>query len=342
LGSSASRTIYQADYRGTAANDTQFPLLTVDETGTRTDYSYDSLKRVRTAIKKGYNGLQADITTAIRYDPTGKQLQQAVYSGSLGLTNRWLFDVAGRQTSATDHQGLTTTTTYDLGGRRVTTTLPSGATDIQENYLDRRLASRTGTGVVQENHDYWLTNYTGQLGPIRVIEKVTCGGTDVRCKILGTDWFGLPAYTETPDFGGNASIVEQRIYYWNLNTPTVVTKTGRPDQNNDLDYDGSVGKTTLSDGNWNYPLASQGRITRTLKQFVKEGSDWFQTKTNLTYLVDNDATPTVTSVSKQRLSGFSAANIQSELEVFVGDHLNSGCNTDMKEPRWVQPLGVAE
>ena len=108
--SSAARTIYQADYRGGAAGDGQFPLWTVDESGSRTEYQYDSLKRVTTATKKGVSAgggfaAQADIVTAVRYDPTVKQLEQTVYSGGLGLTNRWLYDVAGRQTSATDEQG---------------------------------------------------------------------------------------------------------------------------------------------------------------------------------------------------------------------------------------------
>jgi YD repeat-containing protein len=225
--SDAARTIYQADYRGGAAGDGQLPLWTADESGFRTEYQYDSLKRVTSATKKGVSAgggfaAQADIVTAIRYDSTGKQLEQAVYSGGLGLTNRWLYDVAGRQTSATDQQGLTTTTAYDLGGRRVTTTLPSGATDIQENYLDRRLATRTGTGVVQENHDYWLTNAPdhGEMARIRVMEKVTYGGTDTRWKILGTDWLGLPAFTETPDFGGNRSIESQHSLGGEENGPT--------------------------------------------------------------------------------------------------------------------------
>lgn len=321
--SSAARTIYQADYRGGAAGDGQFPLWTVDESGSRTEYQYDSLKRVTTATKKGVSAgggfaAQADIVTAVRYDPTVKQLEQTVYSGGLGLTNRWLYDVAGRQTSATDEQGLTTTTVYALGGQRITTTLPSGATDIRENYLDRRLATRTGTGVVQETHDYWPTNAT-LASRVRLMEKITYGGTSDRWKTIGTDWYGLPVRTETPDYGANGSIVEYSWYAFNLNTPRWVTKTGQPKRINHLDFDGTVGKTTIADANDNEDLASQSRITRTLKQFVKESGYWFQTQTNLTYLVDGDATPTVTSVTKQRLSGFSSTNIQSEITAWDAD-----------------------
>jgi RHS repeat-associated protein len=321
--SSAARTIYQADYRGGATHDGQLPFWTMDESGLRTEYQYDSLQRVTSATKKGVSAgggfaAQPDIVTAMRYDPTGKQLEQTVSSSGLGLTNRWLYDVAGRQISATDQQGLTTTTAYDLANHRITTTLPSGATDIQENYLDRRLATRTGTGVVQETHDYWLTN--SQPDPrVRLMEKVTYGSTNARWKTIGTDWFGLPVRTETPGYGGNGSLVEYCLYLLNLNTPHWVRKTGQSLRYNYLDFDGVVGKTTILDGEDNFGLDSCSRITRTLKQFVKEGSDWFHTRTNLTYLVDDDATPTVTSVTKQRLSGFGSTNIQSEITTWDAD-----------------------
>jgi len=319
----SARTIYQADYCGAAANDGELLLWSMDETGARTEYQYDSLKRVAVAAKKGVSAgggfaSQADVLITFRYDPTGKRLSQVVSSSGLGLTNTWAYDVAGRQISATDEKGLLTATSYSSGGQVTTITMPSGATDIRSSLADRRLATRTGTGVVQENHDYWLAD-PEPAKRVRLMEKITYGGSSTRWKTIGTDWLGLPVRTETPDFGGSGSVVEYSKYAYNLDTPWITTKSGQPERDNYLDFDGTVGKTILQDGRTGDSLASQSRITRTLKQFAKSGSDWFRYKTNYTYLVDNDPTPTITSVSKQRLSGFTSTSIESEITTWDAD-----------------------
>src|SRR5207245_5790236 len=81
----------------------------------------------------------------------------------------------------------------------------------------------------------------------------------------------------------------------------------------ELDSDDTVGKTCIGSLDVGTGLDTTNRITRTLKQFVKQGSAWFKVQTNYIYLVYDDATPTITSISQERLSGFASSDILSEV-----------------------------
>ncbi len=326
--SSTTRTIYQADYKGSASYDGELVLWETDENGIRTEYAYDSLKRKTSSVRKGVSAAggfpaQADIATTNRYDPTGKIIEMSVMSGGQTLTNKSTFDIAGRLITSTDEKGLTSSNYYELGGRKVTLTLPSGATDIKENYLDRRLYSRTGTGVVQETHDYYpaATDPGDHTEHITVQEKISYGSTGTRWKKIGTDWYGIRARSESPDFGLTNSIVEHNEFFTSQGQPSYIYKSAQPThlQTIEFDFDGTVGKNCTGDSIFGTALETTSRITRTLRNFVKEGSAWFKVQTNYIYLIDNDATPTMTSISKERLSGFSSGTIMSEVTTWDAD-----------------------
>ena len=75
-------------------------------------------------------------------------------AGGITLTSIAKTDSAGRPSERTDENGYTTTFSY-VDDRRITTeTMPSGATRITENYLDGRVKSITGTGVIPEYYSY--------------------------------------------------------------------------------------------------------------------------------------------------------------------------------------------
>src|SRR5205823_3118306 len=157
-----SRVTYSADYKGTNTYDGDLVLLEVDEQGVAMTNTYDSLKRLVSKKKLGVSAgggfpAQSDITSTIAYDAYGRVLTNTTASGSLNYSASTLYDLAGRETSVTDTNGLTTTFVYDLGGRKTTKTRPDLSTEIRENYLDRRLKSVTGTGVVNEFHDWLFT-----------------------------------------------------------------------------------------------------------------------------------------------------------------------------------------
>jgi len=267
--SAISRTIYQADFKGSASNDGELPLWETDETGVRTEYSYETLKRKIAITKKGVSAsggfpAQADIVTTFRYDPTGKILEKAVSSGTLSLTNKLTFDIAGRPVSNTDEKGLVTSVVYALGGRRTTTTLPSGATDIQENYLDRRLYTRTGTAVVQETHDYWLgaSDPGENMQGITLQEKISYGPSGTRWKKVGTDWFGNTARWEVPDYDITKSVVEWHEFWSSLDRPSAIVRSGQPTQSFLFDFDDSIGETCIGSTVVGTALNTANRISR--------------------------------------------------------------------------------
>ncbi len=325
--SSVTRTIYQADYKGTNVYDCELRLWESDENGMRTEYQYDSLKRMVQVKQVGVAAVggfpaQADIVATTSYDAYGRQIRQVLSSGSLALTNTWIYDIAGRLTQNTGTNGLTSSVAYQLGGMCVVTTNASGATDIRTNYLDRRLYSKTGTGVVQEFHDYWQ-NYTPEDDPnvptfhVTMMEKTTFGSEDsARWKKTGTDWLDLPVHWETPDYVTTNSVIEYHFYESSLNQPDLIRRSGKANQWSYIDYDGSVGKTRTGSEGW---LDTMDRISRTLTGFEKVGSAWFLKQTNFVYLSDNSAAPTIASITQQRLSGFSATNILSELTTWDAD-----------------------
>lgn len=152
----------------------------VNETGIRTEYTYDATGRVLTKTKKGIAAsgsypVQSDIIIGYTYGvtSTGRTVQETTYDAgqTLSLTTTRQYDFAGRLVSETNPAGLTTQTTWSYatsGNRLVTTVVPGGATRIETYYLDGDLQSLTGTAQVNEYHDRgvtsgqrWSTTYRG-------------------------------------------------------------------------------------------------------------------------------------------------------------------------------------
>jgi len=95
-------------------------------TGVQTAYQYDSLKRKIAAVKVGI-GSQPNVTNVTVYDASSRVIELDSVAGSLGLTQKWAYDWAGRMTTNVDESGLTTSVLYQDGGRSIVTNLPSGA-----------------------------------------------------------------------------------------------------------------------------------------------------------------------------------------------------------------------
>jgi hypothetical protein len=140
----------------------------VDASGIRTDYLYDDLKRVETAIKEA----SPNVTTYYTHDASGRQLSVQRFSGGLSLVSSNRYDLAGRLTNTVDEAGLVTVYTYASGGRIATVVAPGNATNITENYLDGRVKSVTGNAGVHQYYLYgsetngtqWTQIFTGPDG----------------------------------------------------------------------------------------------------------------------------------------------------------------------------------
>jgi hypothetical protein len=106
---------------------------------------------------------------------------------------------------------------YQLGGRQVSMTNAAGATKIALNYLDRRPASITGTAQVNEFYDYSLTDlaFNDALYPKNVTTKTLSVTNSTRWTVSATDQRYRPALEEYPAFGSLDPIVKE----FNVNNP---------------------------------------------------------------------------------------------------------------------------
>jgi YD repeat-containing protein len=299
------RVIYEADYKGGGSLPGDLLLSETDEAGIVTIYQYDSLKRLVAITKTGISGppYQADLVTNKVYDASSRLLEQVVTGSALSSTNAWVYDLSGRLTSSVDSEGLVTSITYQSGGQIITTNLPSGASVVRANYLDRRLHSITGNGSVSEYHTYDVESlpsssltYLDTVAPF--FDTTTVGNaTSPRWHKSGVGASGVTELSEVPDFGGGAvlttfspldSTLQQagtekpgQDLTWSYNYFDGVTEDQRT-SNTDPDYyelgpQGGFNSGPAPGGNAGYgpPLVDEGRISQCVRQFVQKGGVWF-------------------------------------------------------------------
>lgn len=280
-----------------------------DESGVQTDYTYDSLLRVKTMTKKGVaaNGsfpAQSDIVTTLNYDAGGSQTSQIVAGGSLSLTSTTVYDLAGRTKKVTDEAGLATSYAYANGGRTQTVTTPGGATQITDQYLDGQSKSITGTAIVARNFSYGVnadgTGYAQEfVGP---------GGLNsTRWTKTTTDWVGHSIKLEKPGFTGTTLI--QTSTYDNkgqLLSQSTMGGSSKLIADKLYEYDElgmQIGFGLDIDASGTLTAASTDRMTERNVAYEKSGIDWFKTATTTTYLTDNNTTPTI-QTQRERLTNF--------------------------------------
>ena len=313
-------TIYESSYLDSNGKDGQLLRWEADATGARTEYSYDSLKRLAQARRVGVTNALASIPTMatnITYDAAGRVTLRAVVGADLALTTHWCYDAAGRLMRQVCDNGLTTNYAYSFGstgGQVVTTTLPGGATIVREQYIDRRLKSQTGTAVIAEFHTNGVVQ--GPAVEIPLLDTNHWGSAQSpRWTVTGYDDLCLPALARKPDFDG-LNVVEQVQQRWEwLDTPAVVEVTGKASTSYQADFDGQVCQT--SQGSWAPPY--DGRVSAITRQYINVGGSWFLTETNLAYLADASNAATVTGVRLERLSGFTSQNVLSEVTTVDAD-----------------------
>ena len=267
-----------------------------NQQGIVTDYpAYDDLGRLLTATKNGVSPYP-DITTTYTYDAVGRTLTRTVTGGGLSLMTESVYDPAGRLDYSVDQAGLTTSYDYSADGLTTTVTHPGGATEITSRYLDGRIKSVTGTGVVARYYTYganadgtqwttvhngtesgsnWETTVTDMLGRVARVEKPGPSGTMVTTNVY--DDQGRLASTQTP---GQADTLYEYDALGNM------TRTG-------LDLDGNGVLNT----------AGTDRISESETAYVKDGGAWWHESLTAVYATDNDATATTTGIRRTRITG---------------------------------------
>ena len=139
------------------------PIWEVDEDGIRTDYFYDSTRRLkeisRQEICDGETVITPETITEYVRDAEGRVVSTITHTGPMMTSRHTVYDASGRVVSETDELGRVTSTAYSADGLVTTVTLPSGATRISESNADGSMARVSGTAQREV-----LTAYSVQNG----------------------------------------------------------------------------------------------------------------------------------------------------------------------------------
>lgn len=120
---------------------------TTNVDGVTTAYEYDDLKRITQQTN-----LATGVVTKYSYDALGRKLSTTVKGGKLTATSTSEYDLAGRMISTTDHAGLVTNYFYE---QTISSVLRPGQRDeVTERFLDGKIKSVTGTGVIDRYYQY--------------------------------------------------------------------------------------------------------------------------------------------------------------------------------------------
>jgi RHS repeat-associated protein len=345
-----SRVIYQGDWQGAQAWPADLKLSDTDETGINYTYTYDTLKRTRTKTKQPATGQTAIVLTS-SYDAASRVLTNTTSASSLSLSSVSQYDLAGRVTNQISPEGLRTSYTYQNGGQQTTTTFSSGTTKIVANYLDRRVASITGTGVTNQFYDYFFTGLSeNDAVQPKNVTKITLGSTNsLRWSATLTDGRGEDAGEWMPAFN-NTNILWKSFYYTlNADGPAAsydpgFTATGNYASQDDFivfyQYDGFGQKITearnapgdINGGSCDFNAASTERISTFTNYYQLDAqSHWFHTAEEWTFPFTSNSTPTLVQRTMQKLTGFSSTDV-SETDTFDVDTNQTTVKTTVDLP----------
>lgn len=189
-------------YAAAWTNSNGIPLSTkafsADESGITTSFSYDSQKRsVQQLVKRqlAEDALLdiADTLETIVYSANGLVLESVTASGSLTNKVKQKYDLAGRIVEKVDPSGVTSWV-YTNGGRTISCTLPGGGTIVTNNYLDRRVASITGSAVTNLFYSYGTGDLESWVSSSRLFSTVSTGTTNsLRKSTTYEDMAGRPS-----------------------------------------------------------------------------------------------------------------------------------------------------
>lgn len=352
-----TRYIYKADWQGGNTWPADMKLSDTDESGTTTTYTYDSLKRVTARTKQGVSAsgypAQASIVTSYAYDAADRVLTNSIAAGGVAVDTVSSYDLCGRLTSRTTPDQLTTSYTYSGGGRQTNITYSSDATMVTSNYLDRRLASITGSAVtnqyftygqiyalpaslfqpVDENVDYIPRNFTTNTLGNPASRRWTVTATDSagnQCLLL------QPAFrSANPHYSYDFRISNPKAY-GTFETTALQNGDGSPRFKTSLycyDFLGNVISEVINVcSNYYDDMSAAGWVSMDRGysnhwSYQSDGSGaWFKVTQHIVFLKDNDNTPTILQTTKERLTGFTA---NQKSETLVYDVLNNLTDTNI-------------
>ncbi len=269
-------------------------------------YAYDDLDReiarTRKGMGEGFYPAQVDLKTSRTLDVMGNVLTETLTGGALSLVTTYQYDGLGRRTAKVDPAGITTLYTYAADGRSSTVDWPGDAVEITERYVDGRVKSVTGVGVVARAYEYgvnadgtqWMEVFTGpgsdgQKSPMW--EKTT------------TDLLGRTVRVERPGPGGVGVAATEYFY----NARGQLEKTTSPGQAPTLivyDAWGEAGMSGLDMDSNNYLDPSlMDRVVSNDWGYVLVGTEWWKESRSIAFPFDNNDQAVITRVTRVAVGG---------------------------------------
>jgi YD repeat-containing protein len=282
---------------------------TVDVAGTETQFSYDELGRVYTAIKKGVAAsgstypVQYDITTTYTYDGANRGTRTQVTGGTHTLISTAQFDLAGRLAQQVQYSGvsnaLTTGYAYSSGGKIATATLPGSATKVTETYLDGQMKSVTGSSVVAEYFVYSRDGTTGR----RSADHRFGSTSSPTITTTTNDWLGRKVTFVQPGWNGTPT-----TQTWHYNSLGELDKFSQPDIADTLfEYD-TLGRQSAQgldvNGNGTLDRSSDDRIsTQSCGIYTWDGgTSWYKFDQSFTFASSGSNSATATGHTLTRMN----------------------------------------
>ncbi len=271
-----------------------------DASGITTSFEYDGLKRVEQSTREGafadtWPG-QEDVVTTFLYDGAGRTLSRTIASGFLTLHSETEYDLAGRTETVVDTSGLVTGYSFSADGRTTMVTRPGGITEITEHYLDGRIKSVTGSGVIPRYYTYGVNADGSQWTEVR-----TGSESGFMWEVTITDVLGRTIHVEKP---GAFGIETSENFYDDQGRLVRTTVTGQADTLYAYDELGNQVRAGLDvDMSGDLAPASEDRITDTDTSYVEIEGDWWQETEQFVYGTENDAAATSTGIQRTQLTG---------------------------------------
>jgi RHS repeat-associated protein len=313
-GITGGRVTYSATYSHGKA------VTEVDETGLTVNTTYDVLDRKEFEVITGSTAAGVgDIIKYYSYSTaatgcgcTAAEVLIQNLDGTLSMTEVNETDRVKRKTRTVDVNGMETLYEYSDGGRITAVTNPDGSTRITTKYLDGRIKSVTGTGVVPQYYTYGVNPDGFMWTRVDAVDATYAGVEDIsaatglRYTKSTEDLLGRTVREESPSFTGGVLLREYSYdAYSRLESQS---ETGRADTLYIYGTSGELIRSGLDvNDDGQLVLASNDRITDSERIYSLESGAWFDLSTTQVYPTANDASAVTVSTLKRRLSGFSGA-----------------------------------
>jgi RHS repeat-associated protein len=271
------------------------------ETTETTDLEGDLLSSVKAGVAAGVNH-EAQVAVTTSYERNGLTEATTKTAGALSSSTSTTRDLSSRVVAETDEQNRTTSYAYTTGGKTVTQTSPGGVTGITVYYLDGRIKSITGTGVVPEFHDYALD---GSDNLVHTDYRGTGDATSPRWEKTTTNGQGLVIKVEKPGANGADHVTLHEYGYHGLKIRT--SATGLADILYEYDLLGLPFRQGLDiNANGTLEELSTDVVQEQARTFAKDvNDDWWEVSTERQFLKDNDDEVAETSVWRKLGTGAS-------------------------------------